>query len=203
MPTLVTLNLRRTVGDTPAFSEDVDLDTLTPKARALAEAVHASFGHQPLGVLCATGLTKGDNPNFAYLYGDDPAKAAEPDHRFVTNWGTLRADSVTSAQEWLERNAHGLGPDIYPIAGAKSRMEPLEERVPSADAAAADRCLTRDDARSRLAQEHDLIVSPNLWSRLMKIGHLPVPLHYAVGGRLPLWHVDDIDAYGRRDMGPQ
>ncbi|MGI5397241.1 hypothetical protein [Streptomyces sp. CA-251251] len=37
------------------------------------------------------------------------------------------------------------------------------------------------------------------WSLLWKIGHLPEPRHHTVSGRLPLWQVDDIDAYGTCD----
>ncbi|ANB03970.1 hypothetical protein SAM40697_6919 [Streptomyces ambofaciens] len=201
MPTPVTLNIRRTAGGTPAFAETVDLDTLTPKARALAEAIHASAGHQPIGILCATGKTKGDAPNFAWRHGTGPeadAIATQP-VTTVIRPTPLRADSVTPPEEWLEREAHGLTHDVYPIAGSRDSLTTLDTRVPSADAAREDRCLSLDTVRSYLADTHGLVMSPTGWSLLWKIGHLPEPRHHAVGGRLPLWHVDDIDAYGTRD----
>jgi hypothetical protein len=200
MPKTVTLNIRRWSGDVAPFSETVDLDTLTPKARALAEAIHASAGHQPIGVVCATGQVEGDSPNFAYRWGTGPEADARRNRPVTTvvRFTPLRADSVTTAEDWLETQARDLALDVYPIAGSRDSLHPLDERVPSADAAAEDRCLRRDPARSHLAQNHGLIMSPNLWSRLMSAGHLPEPRHYALNGRLPLWHVDDIDAYGTR-----
>ncbi|MFJ9799835.1 hypothetical protein [Streptomyces sp. NPDC101145] len=201
MPTPVTLNIRRACGDIPAFPDTVDLDTLTPKARALAEAIHASSGHQARGVVCATGLTEGDDPNFAYKWGNGPEAAARRNRpvTMIFRPTRLRADSEVTAEGWLETQARTLGLDVYPITGMLDPITPLKERVPSAGAAAEDRCLSRDAARSRLAQDQGLVMSPNLWSRLMSAGHLPEPRHYALGGQLPLWHVDDIDAYGTRD----
>lgn len=200
MPTLVTLNIRRFAGNTGAFSEEVDLDTLTPKARALAEAIHASSGHAPIGVLCATGRAKGDSPNFRLKYGTGPeadAMARQP-VTVVIKPTLLRADSVTPPEEWLERQAHGLDHDVYPIAGSLDPLIRLPGRVPSADAARDDRCLTLAAVRDYLGDVHGLLLSADGWSLLWKAGHLPAPRHYALGGRMPLWHVDDIDAYARR-----
>lgn len=201
MPTTVTLNIRRTVGDTPAFAEQVDLDTLTPKARALAEAINASTGHQAIGILCATPLTKGDNPNHRYLHGTGPEATAiaEQPATTVVRPTLLRADSVTPPEEWLERQAHGLGLDVYPVAGSRDSLRTLDDRVPSADAAREDRCLLLDGVRPYLADRHGLVMSPGGWSLLWKAGHLPQPRHHAVGGRFPMWHADDVDAYARRD----
>ncbi|MEV8606180.1 hypothetical protein AB0465_40670 [Streptomyces griseoviridis] len=201
MPTLVTVHLRK---GSPL--SEVDLDTLTPKARALAEAVAMSFGRQPLGVLCGTGRTKGDNPNHRYVYGTGPAadaKAAEPDVQFVTDLTPmLAADSVTSPEEWLECNARRLPVDWWPIAGAKSRIEPLTEHVPSAEAALTDRCLTRDQALRYLADqdERSIILSNDAWIMLQKAGNAPDPRHYLLGGRMPLWALEDLDAYVARDF---
>ena len=194
--TLVTLAIRKS---SPPV--EIDLDTLTPKARALAEAIHASTGHQPLGVLCDTGRTKGDSPNHAYLYGSGPRAdeiGAQPDLRFLTNLEPLPRDAVTGPEEWLEYNARQLPVDAWPIAGARSRMQPLDERVPSAEAARDDRCMTRDQARLYLA-DRGAPVGADAWSLLWTAGHLPEPRHRALGGRMPLWHVDDLDAYAGRE----
>ncbi|MGW2740529.1 helix-turn-helix transcriptional regulator [Streptomyces sp. NPDC001288] len=194
---IVKLNVRK-----GGASETVDLDTLTPKARALAEAIAMSFGSQPIGVLCDTGATKGDSPNHAYLHGTGPGAdriGAEPDLRLVTNWGLIPADSPTSAAAWLEENARSIPFDSWPVAGARSRVQAMTERVPSADAAREDRCLTRDQAIDYLTYAGTPF-SADGWSRLWKAGHLPEPRHLALGGRLPLWHVDDLDAYARREF---
>jgi hypothetical protein len=200
MPTRVKLDIHK--GHDPV---EVDLDTLTPKARALAEAISMSFGHQPLGVLVNTGRTKGDNRNHAYLHGTGPAAdaiGAEPDLRFVTNWALIPAESPTTAARWLEENARSIPVDSWPIAGAASRMEPLTDRVPSADAAREDRCLTPDQVHRYLADqgERSITISRDAWIMLQKAGNAPAPRHYAAGGLMPLWHVDDLDAYLARDF---
>ena len=199
MPTFVTVHVHS--GHAP---DQVDLDTLTPKARALAEAIHASIGHQPLGVLVDTGKTKGDNPNHTYLHGTGPAAdeiAAQPDLRFMRNLEMIPRNAKTTPEEWLEYNARQIPYDAWPIAGARSRVEALDERVPSADAAREDRCLTRDQALHYLGQKvgNYNLASNDAWIMLQKAGNTPAPRHYALGGRMPLWHVDDLDAYAARD----
>lgn len=180
---------------------DVDLDELTPKARALAEAIHMSPDHQPLGVLCDTGRTKGDNPNHSYVHGSGPEAdeiGAQPDLRFMRNLEPLPRDAETSVEQWLEYNARQMPVDSWPIAGARSRVEPLDERVPSAEAAREDRCLTRDQTVRRLA-DRGIVLTNDAWIMLQKAGNAPAPRHFALGGRMPLWLVDDIDAYAGRD----
>lgn len=197
--TTVKLHLR---AKSPAV--EVDLDTLTPRARALAEAIHMSFGQQPLGVLCDTDKVKGDNPHFAYMHGTGPAAdelAAQPETVFITNFALLHRDAVTSPEEWLEQHARSIPLSAWPVAGAESRMRPLPERVPSADAAREDRCLTRDQAMRHLA-DAGIVISPDAWILLWKAGNLPAPRHFALGGRMPLWHVDDLDAYAARPVEP-
>lgn len=197
--TVVPLHLRQAAG-----LVDVDLEALTPKARAFAEAIHASPGHQPLGVLVNTGKTKGDNPNHTYLHGTGPDAdeiAAQPDLRLMGNLELIPRNAETTPEEWLEFNARQMPYDAWPIAGARSRIEPLEERVPSADAAREDRCLTRDQALRYLGEKvgQYVIASNEAWIMLQKAGNAPSPQHYALGGRMPLWHVDDLDAYASRD----
>lgn len=197
--TTVTLRLRHPQ-DPRGPMVEVDLCDLTPKARALAEAIHASTGHRPLGVLCDTGKTKADSPNHRYLYGTGPEAeeiGRRPDLRFITNLEPIPQGAETTPEEWLEYNARQLPYDAWPIAGARSRMEPLKERVPSADAAREDRCLTRDQTMHYLA-EAGIVIGRDAWWRLVKAEAAPAPRHYALGGRMPLWHVDDLDAYINR-----
>lgn len=199
--TTVKLDLRSAKSATPV---EVDLDTLTPKARALAEAIHMSFGHQPLGILVDGGRTKGDNPNHTHRYGTGPRAdeiGAQPDLRFQTSLEPLPRHAVGSPQEWLEYNArHAMPYDAWPIAGAASRIEPLHERIPEAsiEAARADRCLTRDQALDYLRNRHQPLTVDG-WCLLQKAGNIPPPLHYALDGRMPLWHANDLNTYATRD----
>lgn len=179
--------------------EDVDLDTLTPKARALAEAIHACPGHQPLGVVCATGQTKGDNPNFRYIHGEGPEAdklAAEPQVATIRNYGLIPADSPTTAADWLEREASAMPLDAYPIAGVKSRIGPATDRVPSADAAAADQYLTRDRVLDYM-REAGQPMGIQAWDTLRGTGFLPEPDRYVLSK--PQWKPETIDAFLARD----
>ncbi|MFC5202106.1 hypothetical protein, partial [Streptomyces kaempferi] len=123
---------------------------------------------------------------------------AQPDLRFMRNLEPLPRDAEATAEEWLERNARQMPYDSWPVAGARSRIEPLDERVPSAEVARDDRCLTRDQAVRRLA-DRGIVLTNDAWIMLQKAGNAPAPHHFALGGRMPLWHVDDIDAYAGRD----
>lgn len=117
------LRLRDSSHPDSAFA-DVDLDTLTPKARALAKAVHSSSGHQLLRVLCDTGRLKGDGPHFRENYGTGPdadAPAAEPDTRFVTNWGRSGPSRRRARRSGRSTTRAGPCPDLrtrHPAPGA-------------------------------------------------------------------------------------
>lgn len=67
------------------------------------------------------------------------------------------------------------------------------------DAAREDRCLTRDQVILYTVGA-GVPVRASGWSLLWNAGHTPPPRHLALGGRMPLWHVDDIDAYLTRDV---
>ncbi|WJV44530.1 hypothetical protein [Streptomyces flavofungini] len=181
--------------------DEVDLDTLTPKARALAEAIHDSPGHKPLAVLCDTGKLKGDHPDFRTIRGYSPeadAGAVQPDLRLISNWNPAPKDSTT-AEEWLERNARSIPVSAWPVAGCETRLRARERRVPSADAAREDRCLTLDQVILHTV-DAGVPMHASGWSLLCKVGNTPPPRHLALGGRMPLWHVDDVDAYLHRDV---
>ncbi|MFI5752567.1 hypothetical protein ACIBBE_43510 [Streptomyces sp. NPDC051644] len=202
MATVVKLNLRSScnsedpaapdgIRHVPAFTEEVDLDDLTPKARAFAEAIHACPGHQPLDIRLRTGRLKGDSPNFAIRFGDDPVKAAEPEEVVVRNWSPLRADSPMSAVEWLEREIRTVPLDAYPVGPAGGAP------VPSMEAGAADRYLTRDTILEYMREAgHPMDVSA--WDTLRGTGHLPEPDRYVCGR--PQWKPDTIDAFLNRPV---
>ncbi|MEU9470461.1 hypothetical protein AB0D78_28355 [Streptomyces avermitilis] len=173
-----------------AFSETVELDDLTPRARALAEAIHACPGHQPLDIVLRTGRLKGDSPNFTYIWGDNAAKAAEPEQVTVRNWSVMRADSPMSAVEWLEREARTIPLSAYPVGPVGG------EPVPSMEAGAGDQYLTRDSILDYM-RNRGYPMDVKAWDTLRGTGHLPEPGRYVCGR--PQWKPEAIDAYVNRD----
>ncbi|GGR04826.1 hypothetical protein [Streptomyces pilosus] len=108
----------------------VDLDNLTPKAAHSPRP--STHPHRPIGILCATGTTKGDAPKLAWRYGTGPEAdeiAAQP-VSVVIRPTPLSADSVTPPEEWLQRQAHGLAHDVYSIAGSRDSFTTFDDRVP-------------------------------------------------------------------------
>ncbi|MFF9559322.1 hypothetical protein ACF1DY_26325 [Streptomyces albus] len=203
MPT-VTLNLRREVSRGPftkralPYPEQVELDDLTPKARAFAEAIADCPGAAPLRILWASGRKRKDGQNFRLRYGTGPdadAKGEEPEVAVCGNWSPLPADSLMTAVEWLEREVRTMPVDAYPLAAAPLGG-PRGQTVPTAAAAAQDRYLVRENVLDYLRNKgHPLDVTA--WDTLTGTGHLPEPDRYVC--RQPQWKPETIDAFLARE----
>lgn len=208
MPTLIDINVRndaRTLGDDGAprtiraHSEQVDLDKLTPRARALAEAI-TTTPHRPSAVVIETRRPAPPvRPEVLAAYGDAALGRTGPDGArqgtLTLTW--LRADDPRTAATWLEERVQALPEGWYPVAAAV-RPGDLHRpaRVPSADDAAADRYLTRDQFIARLAQAGQPIGVQG-WDTLRGTGHFPAPDFYTLDGK-PLWLPETIDGYVAR-----
>ncbi|MFF8829351.1 hypothetical protein [Streptomyces sp. NPDC015131] len=119
--TTVSLSLRAPDpdGDDDLVYEDVDLDALTPRARALAEAVAQSVLRTRTDV-----LMESDSGELMSWRG----------------WSTYPHDATRSAVAYLEGEARKI-PVGWHVYGRS-----VDRPVPSRAAAAADRYLTRDAA---------------------------------------------------------
>ncbi|MGP4104573.1 hypothetical protein [Nonomuraea sp. KM90] len=160
-------------------TEHVDLDQLTPRARAFAEAIHDCFGHQPLEIRFE-GPPPSDKRQ-ADFYGRAPR------HSITRNWSP-RPPEMTAVQ-WLEREIRTLPLDWYPVSALHG------ERVPSAEEGAADRVLTRETVLKYL-REHGYPMSAQAWDTLRGTGHLPEPDRYVCSR--PQWRPETLDAYIHR-----
>jgi hypothetical protein len=214
--TTLTLRLRHdchTVGPdglpepVPARDEDVDPDVLSPRARALAEAI-ADCGRGPLNIVMETRtppengvFTPEQQAAWAELAARRPA--ADPGVRLGTVTVTrMPADSPRTAEEYLETTASNLAgglpgrPHWYPV-GAGTGMLGLGttnvRRVPSADAAAEDPHLTRDAVLARTSYR-GRPMGITAWDTLIGTGYLPDPDRY-VAGRTPQWLPATVDAW--------
>lgn len=189
-----------TVTWTTARPDTVDLDQLTPRARALAEAVaQLPGGRKGAGeILCQhTTKTRADmtrNPE-VWL---SPEQMDEPARQTWSAWDKYRADSPMPAEEYLERQARKIPPE-WAIVSAWMRAGTRVEPVPSAAAGAVDDLLTARGVVDRLADRYNRHIGPGTWRSYAHRGQAPAPVRRV--GREPLWSPADVDAWAGRRVG--
>ena len=152
----------------PAYSEDLDLDELTPRARVLAEALHQSMQpglglpHRPLEVLFETDVTNGElakrPPVRPDAYG--PVKDADQKAQRVIDCGPSPEVDEPRHPAGV---AGGQGPHLP--AGLVSDRSPQAAPHPVLEDAAADRYLAKEGALDFL-REHDAELSITAWDTL-------------------------------------
>ncbi|MEU1506416.1 hypothetical protein [Kitasatospora sp. NPDC005748] len=206
MPTPVTLLLRtdakhvRADGEviwTTAQPDTVDLDALTPRARALSEAVtQLPGGRKGAGeILCLhTSKTRGDlTPNAEVWLSTE--QAAEPARQHWSAWDRYPADSEMPAAEYLERQARKIPPEWSIVAG-RSIATPDAAPVPSVRAGAADDRLTVRGVVDRLARKHGRHIGPGTWRSYVARGQAPARVGSV--GRESLWDPAEVDEWANK-----
>lgn len=206
MPTHVTILLRASVNrEGPrggrnlvvAKPETVDLDKLTPRARALAEAVAQLPGSRKSAgeILCQhVSKTRGDiTPNADVWL--TPEQQAEPARQHWSAWDKYPADSEMPAAEYLERQARKIPPD-WAIVSGRSIATPVPGAVPSVQARVEDTRLTVSGVVERLARLHNRHIGPGTWRSYVARDQAPKPV--AKVGRESLWDPTDVDAWAAR-----
>jgi hypothetical protein len=195
----VKLMLRTDADDTvthiPAKPDTVDLDQLTPRARALAEAVaQMPAGRKGTGkILCHhRTMTCGEaTPNPEVWLRPD--QMDEPARMAWSAWDKYRADSDVSPVEYLERQARKI-PHDWVIVSAQWITGPRQEPVPSSAASADDRYLTRDQVLDYMrARGRDISVST--WSAYTSRRRRQAPPADRHVGRTPQWRPETIDQF--------
>lgn len=187
---IVTLHLRRDAYDEndrliPAFAEDVDLDTLTPRARALAEAITQCPSQRPSQILLQSDAMLADRlPG-----GDRYAQHRSTQHTQFgrTDWWRLRSTDPRTATQWLEIEARDKVPLGWHILGITP-----DNPVPSLLAGAADQYLTRDGVLEYL-RARGVGMSDTAWDTFRGTDHFPAPDRYVC--RRPQWLPETVDAY--------
>ena len=204
MPTLVTLMLRtdaKTVADDGSIAligarpDTIDLDALTPRARALAEAVAQLPGGRKSGgeILCEhLTLTRADmvrNPE-VWL---SPEQMGEPARQSWSAWDRYPAGAEMDPVEYLERQARKIPPEwrIVSAWAMGSRFDP----VPSAQAGAADDGLTARGVIEFLAKHYDRHIGPGTWRAYAARDQAPKPIRRV--GREGLWSPSDVHDWAR------
>ncbi|MGP4027294.1 hypothetical protein [Actinomadura sp. 3N407] len=115
--------------------DTVDLDRLSPRARALAQAVVASLGGKvgPIWIECDRpyGESWAQRPEAERAAYADPDRDARHVRQEWSAWDRFYADAPEDAYWYLERQAskipegwHVIGPDPHtPVAGAQQPAE--------------------------------------------------------------------------------
>ena len=196
------------------YAEDIDADDLSPRARALAEAV-STCGRGPLNIAMETSAVYVPPPisdQQAAIYGSmlppHLRDTGEPARKAV-QLTRMRADSSRATVEYLETLAHELSRDTasgnadwYPLGtcggGGLPSLSAGVIPAPSAEAARADVYLTRDETLARMRGAGRPMAIGG-WDTLRGTGHLPAPDRY-VAGRIPQWLPAGIDDYLSRQV---
>lgn len=182
----IQLRIRRTTGGALRHPprDTIDLDRLSPRARALAEAVAASLGGNTSFVWIET-----DGPRSQYrtqpvpdAYAD-PARDATPARDRWSAWDKYYANDPTDPHDYLERQAakipagwHVVGPD------------------PQTPVATTDRELTADQVVATISRfQPGTTMTARTWRSYVSRGRAPEPVRHV--GRTPLWNPDDVLAW--------
>lgn len=182
-----------TVEHVPAEPDTVDLDQLTPRARALAEAVAQMPGARKGAgeILCEhrTKTRAETTPNPQVWLR--PEEMDQPARQTWSAWDKYRADSPMPAAEYLERQARKI-PHDWVVVSAVWFGGPRQEPVPSSAASADDQYLTRDQVLAYM-RERGRDISVSTWSSYT--ARRQAPSADLRVNRTPLWRPATIDAF--------
>jgi len=165
--------------------EDVELDDLSPRARALAEAV----AQAPLRTLTdiwveSDSLIRDRYADWEQWYPEEQANT--PERRSWRGWSYYPATSRVSPVEYLERQADKFPPGWH-VLGHRP-----DTPVPSHAEAGL---MTRDQVL-RYLREKGRDIRPSTWSGYVARGQAPKPARHI--GRTPVWDSADIAKYADR-----
>ena len=165
----------------------VDLDQLSPRARALAEAIN-DHPAQVAGDIWveSDAPIRETTPDWEDWF--TPEEAAQPERRPWRGWNNtpLAAGAAGDVHARLEEEAAKIPPGWHVIGAHPHRP------VPSAALAAATREVTTEQVIKYLADRGRTIASKT-WTGYVARGQAPAPVRRVA--RTPIWNLDDIDAW--------
>lgn len=177
----------------PTTSHNIDLDTLTPRAAAIAEAI-AEAGHRRwirLKSIETLRVLHAGDQNLTWAHS--PAELDEPVTRTYAGWLNLPDHSREALVDGLETEARKF-PGWYPVADDGTDL-------PHSDAARDDDGLTIEQAIALLARLCPARAVPSVaaWVRNAPRGAYGYPASStAYNGRYPLWSERDIRVFAGR-----
>lgn len=171
----------------PAPHDDVELDDLSPRARALAEAIsHCPDGEAGTIRLESTLRVRDIQPNWEMWYTSQ--QADQPLRMDWSRWDRYPADSALPAADWLERQAAKI-PAGYRIVGACRTSLGGEPEVRVDDTSD----LMTAQAVAALLATCGRHITASTWRAYVARGQAPAPVRHV--GRTPLWDAEQIRAW--------
>lgn len=182
---IVRIKLRWDSEDAEAPYDDVDLDTLSPRARTLAEAVAAAPLQTAADIWMEHELPLRETmPDWAFWHTEE--EASRPERRPWRGWARYPLDSKVDPVAYLEREARKIPPNWHVLGHMP------DTPAPSLTAGAADQGMTRDMVL-RYLREHGRPIAVSTWSAYVARGQAPRPARHVQ--RTPLWDRTDIDNF--------
>lgn len=164
--------------------EEIDLDRLSPRARALAEAVAATTLRTAVDIWMEADRPIRDTlPDWEHWY--TPEQAARPERRPWRGWSPYPATSTLDPHRYLETEAAKI-PAGWHVLGARPG-EPVATQAYG---------MTVEQVRAHL-NRFGRSISASTWRSYVARGQAPQPSDRV--GREPLWDPADIIAWARRD----
>lgn len=171
-----------------AFAEAIDLDRLSPRARALAEAAHDAQHPDQMGDQSVVWM-EADQPRRETMADWElwltPEQADQPDRRPWNGWAKYPSTSELDPHDYLEREAAKI-PAGWHVLGARPG-----QRAPSS----GDTGMTRDQVL-RYLRDKGRDIKPGTWTGYVTRNQAPQPVRHI--GRTPLWDPKDIQEYATR-----
>lgn len=182
------------VSYTRAKSVTIDLDALTPRARALAEAVAQLPGaRKDAGeILChhRTKTRREMTPDAETWL--PPELLDQPARQTWARWDIYRADSEVAPVDYLESQARKIPPEWSIVCGHAIGL-PDPAPVRSSQEGGNDDRLTPRGVVNYLAAHHKRCIGHSTWRSYVARGQAPAPIGRV--GREPLWSPADIEAW--------
>ncbi|WP_433363910.1 hypothetical protein [Streptosporangium sp. CA-115845] len=172
--------------------DEVDLDELSPRARALAEAIsHCAAAVADTIRLRSDKRIRDTQLNWEHYF--TPEQADQPLTMDWARWDKYPADSPMSAVEWLERQAAKIPPGWRIVGATRSSLggEPLVQVEDSST------LMTAEQVAAYLATHGRHMTAASWRSKAHPSKRLAPPPTDRVG-RTPLWEQVDVDAWLNR-----
>lgn len=163
---------------------NVDPDSLSPTARALAEAIQNTDSHNTVDIWMESDEPISATPGWENWY--TPDEASHPERRPWRGWSRVPLGPAEDPHARLEYEARKIPPGWHVYGAAPDRPNAERTRVGEGDS---------KFVLAYLAQ-HGRTITPATWRSYVGRGQAPAPVRHV--GRTPLWRIADIDAWLER-----